>query len=84
MEDMEEGDFLLYVLLGAAVVYFLYKNNVFGAPGAVPGISSGASAASQPLLPSSSSGAAASAAPATAQAAPIPYDFGLTDTSWSD
>lgn len=32
MDDIEDEDFILYLLLAAAVAYFLYKNNVFGAP----------------------------------------------------
>ncbi len=65
MDDIEDEDFILYVLLGLAVAYFLYKNNVFGAPAA-------ASAGNVPLLPAptpSTSGASAPVAAATSTAA---------------
>ena len=62
MDDIEDGDFLLYLLLGAAVVYFLYKNNIFGSPAAAPMITGGGGAATgaaylpSPSLPIPSQG----------------------------
>jgi hypothetical protein len=65
MDDIEDEDFILYLLLGAAIVYFLYKNNVFGVPAAAAG-------SNLPLLPAptpSNSGASIPAAASTATAA---------------
>jgi hypothetical protein len=83
MDDIEDEDFLLYVLLGAAIVYFLYKNNVFGAPALSP------SGAALPALPApASSGVAPSAAATSTAAAQGPagasnelLDFGIDAAS---
>jgi hypothetical protein len=65
MDDIEDEDVFLYVILGLALAYFLYKNNVFGAPA----VSSGASLPALPAPTSSTSGASSPAAAATSTAA---------------
>jgi hypothetical protein len=65
MDDIEDEDFILYVLLGLAVAYFLYKNNVFGAPA----ISAGTALPALPAPNAATSGASAPVAAATSTAA---------------
>jgi hypothetical protein len=86
VDDIEDQDFFLYLLLGAAVVYFLYKNNVFGAPAAaagsgvplLPAPTPATSGTSAPAAAASSS--AANQGPAVGPANPD-FDFGIIDTA---
>jgi len=69
-DSIDDQDLLIYLAFGAALVYFLYKNNVFGAPSGAPPPSS-----SPALLPAPASSSSASAAQSNAGAS----DFGITD-----
>jgi hypothetical protein len=86
-KQIDDEDLILYALLGAAVVYFLYKNNVFGAPAAAtsPGLPA-LPAPSPPSNPTVSANAAAAAPSSTATpssviipSTPFPADSGITD-----
>jgi hypothetical protein len=85
-----DDDTLLYLVFGAALIYFLYKNNIFGAPagasgsgGTVPALppASGnyASSAGQSATAGAATASAANQGPAAVTSAALPPDFGITD-----
>lgn len=92
--DDDDSDLLMYLVFGAAVLYFLYKNNVFGAPAAgsgggalalPPASGSGAGTASGASAPvAAAANSAANQGPTAAVATPIEPDFGLSPGGWDD
>jgi len=96
--DDDDTDTLMYLAFGAALLYFLYKNNVFGPPA---GSASGSGGSAPLALPpasggnyASSSGQSAPVAAATTTAAnqgpasptstPLEPDFGMNPGGWDD
>jgi hypothetical protein len=90
--EIDDEDVLLYLLLGGAILYFLYKNNIFGAPAGA-----GGGTAAPALLPSSAPSGTPSTSVSTALVAqanspgvalppvsnPTDIDYGITDSgSW--